>query len=390
MNARILVPLLLLGLAAPGFAHAGDPLLPPGLHFFTGDLHAHSSYSDGVGSPAEVFAASRANGLDFFALTEHSEAFDIPLSANEGCLSDPAPCLTSPTVDKWAAISRAAEAATEPGAFVAFRGFEVTLDAQGHLNVFGSAGYFERAEAAEVAMAPFWSWFTREGENVVLADGRSTSGLDGLLQFNHPGTDKNRLPDADSLRWDDFAYVPEADARAVTIEVFNSGPGTIHQEWYGVALDAGWHVAPTAVSDTHDNDAGMASYGRTLVVAPALTAGDLRAALLARHVAATIDADLRIVLRSGDGLMGDRLVGAAGSTVPLTVRVADASVPVTRIDLVTNGGAVLASGAPDSLGALHASLTVPAEGETYVFARAWAGGRAVAFTAPLWVRATGS
>lgn len=39
--------------------------------WYKGDLHAHSAYSDGDSSVADVLASATAKGLDFFALTDH-------------------------------------------------------------------------------------------------------------------------------------------------------------------------------------------------------------------------------------------------------------------------------------------------------------------------------
>ncbi|MFA5828236.1 MAG: PHP domain-containing protein [Candidatus Shapirobacteria bacterium] len=47
-----------------------------GLNFYYGDLHAHSGYSsDGVGRPETAYDNAINNRNDFFALTEHDEAF---------------------------------------------------------------------------------------------------------------------------------------------------------------------------------------------------------------------------------------------------------------------------------------------------------------------------
>ena len=39
-----------------------------------GNLHAHSSYSDGLGTPGEAYTMACEAGLDFFAVTEHNHA----------------------------------------------------------------------------------------------------------------------------------------------------------------------------------------------------------------------------------------------------------------------------------------------------------------------------
>ena len=43
------------------------------MQLFLGDLHSHTAYSDGKGTPADAFATARANGLDFLGVTDHSK-----------------------------------------------------------------------------------------------------------------------------------------------------------------------------------------------------------------------------------------------------------------------------------------------------------------------------
>ena len=56
------------------------PFAMPG-RFYKGNLHTHSTRSDGRLAPEEVVAAYRARGYDFLALTEHFIApFDFPIT----------------------------------------------------------------------------------------------------------------------------------------------------------------------------------------------------------------------------------------------------------------------------------------------------------------------
>ena len=59
-----LVITLAIALAAPAAAQTSD------VRF--GNLHAHTSYSDGLGEPEEAFRMACEVGLDFFAITEHN------------------------------------------------------------------------------------------------------------------------------------------------------------------------------------------------------------------------------------------------------------------------------------------------------------------------------
>src|SRR6266568_3388385 len=51
---------------------APNPLCAADLVFF-GNLHSHTSYSDGSGTPSQAFTMARDTGkLDFLAITEHN------------------------------------------------------------------------------------------------------------------------------------------------------------------------------------------------------------------------------------------------------------------------------------------------------------------------------
>ncbi|HKJ23925.1 MAG TPA: DUF3604 domain-containing protein, partial [Myxococcota bacterium] len=86
-----------------------------------GDLHGHSNFSDGTGTPEDYFAYARdVAGLDFAALTDHDH-WGIPFL-------DEHP-------EMRARIRRAAEAAHAPGRFVTVHGYEWTSWIFGHRHV---------------------------------------------------------------------------------------------------------------------------------------------------------------------------------------------------------------------------------------------------------------
>lgn len=64
------------------------PFRQPG-RFFRGNLHSHSTVSDGALSPDAVIDAYRRNGYDFIALTDHFlEQFGFPISDTRGYRCD--------------------------------------------------------------------------------------------------------------------------------------------------------------------------------------------------------------------------------------------------------------------------------------------------------------
>ncbi|HNS99905.1 MAG TPA: hypothetical protein PKL73_23300, partial [Polyangiaceae bacterium] len=81
---------------------------------YFGNLHAHTSYSDGKGLPSEAFAHARQQaGLDVQVITDHLEQLYWPNPSG-----------------RWDKCRQQADDAYEPGAFVALCGFE-----------YGSGGY---------------------------------------------------------------------------------------------------------------------------------------------------------------------------------------------------------------------------------------------------------
>jgi hypothetical protein len=363
---------------SPGGARASGYLT------LVGAIHEHSGYSDGwPGSrPANYFASGKAHGLDFLFGGEHSDNGPIPVAFSSECTDDPTVAATCTTADddkvsqvlKWQAQLDQANAASVPDQFTAGRGFEWTSDVFGHINVYLSTND-ENAKTDGgygVTMETFWSWFTRPTS--------LGGGDDGIATFNHPG-DKCRLGRTDpTCDWNQFAYVPAADARMVGVELFNSKD---YGEYYVQALDNGWHVGAVGAEDLgHDrsDDWGAPQHPKTVVLATSRTATDLRAAMLARRTYAIEHEGIRLDFRVNGALMGSRLSIAPGDGVVID---ASANDPSLTLEVVTSGGIPVASGT----GSIH--TTVPSAGsQRYYFLRVSSGGAHVAYSSPVWVTAS--
>ena len=355
--ARVLLVMfgvLALALAAPAGALGKSRPAPAGAYgIYFGELHAHSKYSDGTGTPAGAYWSSRAAGLDFFTLTDHN-------------------MMIAPW--EWADTLAAADGADDPGAFVAMAAYEFGWWYD-HFNVFDPPYLARQPEVPQDAKA------TADDFEAVL------EGLPGAIaQFNHPtwsGGDD----------FEDFAYwSPERDAVIDLIEVYNHGDG--EAEWYEPSyvkcLDAGWQVMPTAVGDTHyvdwDNEI-MPYQMRTALLASKLTREGLYEAMRAHRGYATLDPNLRISFAVNGAVMGSEI--ARSSRYVVNVRVSDpdlmvAADSVEKLELLGSGGKLLASAsvAGHSV-AWSVSLRGVASG--WVFLRVTTGDGATAWTAPVWL-----
>lgn len=81
------------------------------MNIYWGDLHVHSSLSDGRRAPADCLASARDAGLDFCALTDYVD--QVPRS-RDGLLP----------AESWEQIRGAVREADRPGEFAALLGFE--------------------------------------------------------------------------------------------------------------------------------------------------------------------------------------------------------------------------------------------------------------------------
>jgi len=268
---------------------------------FFGNIHAHTSYSDGAGDPFYAFEyARKVAGLDFQAVTDHAYYFVQPLPDGK---------------DRYLQTLQAASLKTVDGDFVAIAGFEWT-GGVGHINVYESKKWVSRNE---LGLFDLYRWIVK---NRVLA------------QFNHPirrfGT------------FYDFKYVPAADRYLNLIEVGNGNWAsgdiiTFEMEMaYRKALTRGWHVGATANQDNHKPNWGTANEARTAVIAEKLTKSNILKALMARHTYATEDSDASVTFACDEAIMGDIVYDV--DTATLTIKFCDPMDPAEKVWLVSEKG----------------------------------------------------
>jgi len=117
--------------------------LPPAAerNWHRGDLHAHSVYSDGSATPAELAVRAYESGLDFFGITDHNRA--------------QSPAKLVPQGDDWPVL---------------VPGVEVTTYA-GHFNVWGTDTWYDFRDPSPEGL--------QAAIDAARADG-------GLVAMNHP------------------------------------------------------------------------------------------------------------------------------------------------------------------------------------------------------------
>jgi hypothetical protein len=372
MERRVLKGLLLVTLVlVAGLTVAGAAAAAPVYNLYYGDLHSHTDYSDGTGTPAQAYAAAAAADADFFGTTDHSH---YPYGT------------VFLTAQGWAETLAIADAYNKDGEFVTMPGYERWLPwmTTGEMNIFLVPEIYGQGDN------PAGNGYNN-GNPGGLADFLTglydyVAAQGGSAQWNHPdyyGNDRSSNAD-----WYDFGlWTPERDKGVNMIEVWNE---IAYEGAYIRALDAGWHVIPSANSDTHYADWITGCDVRTVLLADGLTRAKLLGAMRASRGYGTEDKDLAIRYSLGGKVMGSTLAPAA--SYKASIQISDpggAKDAVKLVEIVADGGTVVARKAFNSAG-VSWSPTVSSSTARYFYLRVttasdFEGDEGVtAWTAPVW------
>jgi hypothetical protein len=305
---------------ADGLAGRSNPMVvaPRLPRVLWADLHGHSNFSDGTGTPEDYFAYARdVAGLDVVALTDHDHWGLRALSQHP---------------EMWAEIRRQTERFHEPGRFVTLLGYEWTSWLHGHRHVL----YFEDQGDVLSSVDPAYEtppqlWAALRGRPALTFAHHSAGG-----------------PIA--TNWD---YPPDPELEPVTeiVSVHGSSeaadtPGLIYSPVPGNfvrdALDRGYRLGLVGSGDGHDGHPGLAhlvspSGGLAAILAEEATRVAILEALRARRVYATNGARIYLAAELAGRTMGAAVsVAELDGPALLTVRVV-APQPLEAVDLVRSG-----------------------------------------------------
>ena len=318
------------------------PLASP--EHYLGDIHSHTSYSDGTGTPSDAFTYARDTAaIDFLAVTDHSNSL---------------------TDTEWADVRTQANTFTSPGSFVGLAGFEWTNTQDGHINVYQTDTYVSRNDLNYDTLAKFYGWLKTQPT--------------AIAEFNHPFSNQE---------YQGFAYDPAVDAKITMQEVGNGSPPYSYarlEPAYIYALDKGWHVGATNNQDNHAWNWGYPANNMTGIVADQLTQDGVLAAMRDLRTYGSEDRDLHLSFQANDYWMGTTIECATGAPLQFHASVSDLTDPISQLQIITTGGVLLASQSVSSTATTwDFTYTNPGGGNWYYLKAIEADGD-LAISAPIW------
>jgi hypothetical protein len=276
-------------------------------NFYFGNLHAHSSYSDGnkdstAFTPANDYAyAKNSLGMDFLGISEHNHSGAGMSKSN------------------WPLGVAQANAATN-SSFVALYGQEWgVISGGGHVLVYGIDSLI--------------GWETNNYQiYVAKSDYTGSSGLFRILNRNgnafasyaHPSSgDYNNIESTVYNSSVDSAVIGsavESGPAFSTSTTYNDYPTSMSfLSYYTKMLSKGYHLGPLMDHDTHYTNFGRANENRLVVLAPSLTKANLIAAMRARRFYATEDMDTKVTFTINNQVMGSITSGNTAPTISISV-----------------------------------------------------------------------
>jgi PKD repeat protein len=278
------------------------------LHHYFGNIHAHTSYSDGnqdsatsgMTTPLQGFNyANQSSHIDFYGISEH----------NHYSAGMPSAAYFKKGLDD-------ADAATVDGQFVAMYGMEWgVISSGGHVIVYGFdslCGWDFGNQEIQVPEANYTKLFQTVN--------RKTGSFAYLA---HPQSDNfGNLFTQSYNAVADNAIVGMAmkSGPAFSTNTSYSNPSTsTYLSRYNDALKRGYHVGPGVDHDTHNSVFGRQTAGRLVVLAPILNRAEILNAFNQRRFYASDDWNVEVNFTIANLPMGSLITQAGNPTLSIAI-----------------------------------------------------------------------
>ncbi len=341
---------------------------------YFGNLHAHSSFSDGnadntVNTPADDYAfAKESMCMDFLGISEHNHTGAGMKLVN------------------WAPGKAQALASSTAG-FLAMYGMEWgVIEDGGHAVVYGMDSLLGWETGQYEVFVPRGNFSNSGG----LFEKINTKGGDAFTYLAHPEpTDFNNIffnaysADADNAVIG--TAIESGPAFSTSISYNNAGVPLGYMDYYNILLSKGYHVGPLIDHDNHNLTFGRTARTRLAVIAPQLTQPSVLHAVREMHFYATEDCSAKVNFTIAGELMGSQLIRSGSPQLNMQY---ETSAAITSVKIMYGipGSGLL----PAPLATLSATATSYTDadianfGQRYYFLDITEADGSRIITAPIW------
>lgn len=286
-------------------------------HFYFGNIHAHTAYSDGskdnhAPDPASAYAyAKGAYHMDFLGISEHNH---YTANGNPGM-----------HVGDFIRGSYQADTANRDGSFICLFGMEYgVISNGGHVIIYGVPGLigWEAGNGNWGALSNYDIY--NEKYNYATLWQTLREHPSAFATLAHPDSyDYGSLlegvfnPGADSVV---VGCAIRSGSAFSTTKNYTDNPATSYESKYFRALSRGYHLGPTIDHDNHYTTFGRTTHTRTVVLARSLARDSIMAAYRASRFYASDDWDAEVTFLVNDHVMGTRDTTSADTRIHLSIQ----------------------------------------------------------------------
>ena len=287
-------------------------------HFYYGNIHAHTAYSDGTkdnafATPATAYQYAKSSyHMDFLGIAEHNH---YSFNNSPGM-----------HIADYGKGLYQADTSNANGDFVCLFGMEYgVIDNGGHLIIYGIPGLIGwESGSGNWGAANNYDIYNGKYNYETLWN-TINSYPNAFATMAHPqDNDFGNLLEGIRDTSGDNAIVGCAirsgDAFSQTTN-YSDDPATLYQNKYFMALKKGYHLGPTIDHDNHYTTFGRTSHSRTVVLAQALDRDSIMAAYKAMRFYASDDWDAEVTFLVNNHVMGES--DTTGGTTQITISIAD-------------------------------------------------------------------
>lgn len=309
-------------------------------NIYYGNLHAHSSYSDGNADNTALTPLDNYNYaknslcLDFLGISDHNHA------------------TAGMQLSSWQLGLNQAAAATTSN-FLALYGMEWgVISNGGHVLVYGSPSLIGWETNNYNVFVPKSNYLGTPQTDGTTGLFRTLNNLgnNAFATYAHPDfSDFNNIANSAYNATADSAVVGSAVASGVafsTNTTYSDPPSSMgYLDYFNRMLSKGYRLAPSMDHDSHNTNFGRSNNNRLAVLMPTLTNNNFYNAMRNRSFYATEDCDTKVQFFINNSIMGNSINGVIAPT--LTAYVVDptnmAATPTIKIMFGVPGTNVVAT-----------------------------------------------